>query len=230
MNRRCTLKRSFFPILLFALAILLVAAPGGSVELNDVYRMSGAYRVTTGGGIRAYYPERCDAVMPRVMSTLRRVKERMTAQFPSLATFEVSVILIDHDDRETSAADPNFDTITLGLTEEIGALSTRGYSFEDRFALRLAHIMILRTLGPAKTAIRRRLGVLSMPPWFIEGMALYNAFPMDSLHVSRLYDMARTGRMYSMNDRAHTSRESLVREEMSFQAHAMMNFLHSRSA
>ncbi len=230
MNRSCTLTRGFVPALLFALLALLATRSAGAVELNDVYRMSGAYRVTTGGGIRVYYPERCDAVMPRVMSTLRHVKERMTAQFPNLSTFEVSVILIDHDDRETSAADPNFDTITLGLTEEIGALSTRGYSFEDRFALRLAHIMILRTLGPAKTAIRRRLGVLSMPPWFIEGMALYNAFPMDSLHVSRLYDMARTGRMYSMNDLSLiNSRESLVREEMSFQAHAMMNFLHSRS-
>ncbi|MBP7636180.1 hypothetical protein KBA41_18580, partial [Candidatus Ozemobacteraceae bacterium] len=230
MNRHCALMRGFLPALVFSLLFLLGTGPAESVELNDVYRMSGKYRVTTSGGVRVYYPERCDPVMPRVMATLRRVKDRMTAQFPSLSTFEVSVILIDHDDRETSTADPNFDTITIGLTEEIGALSTRGYSFEDRFALRLAHIMILRTLGPAKTAIRRRLGVLSMPPWFIEGMALYNAFPMDSLHVSRLYDMARSDRMYSMNDLALiNSRESLVREEMSFQAHALMNFLHARS-
>lgn len=217
-------------LLICSLASLLFPQPAGAIELDDVYRMSGKYRVATDSGLRVYFPERCDAVMPRIMATLKRVKARITNQFPNLATFEVSVMLIDHDDREASSSDPNFDTITLGMTEEIGALSTRGYSFEDRFALRLAHIMLLRTLGPAKTALKRRLGILSMPPWFIEGMALYNAFPLDSMHVSRLYDMARTGRLYSMNDLSLiSSRDSLVREEMSFQAHALMNFLHNRS-
>ena len=209
---------------------VLLSVPAHSIELDDVYRMSGKFMIATDDGLRVYFPARCNDVMPRIMSTLKRVKTRMMAQFPGQKGFEVSVLLIDHDDRESSSADPNFDTITLGLTEEIGALSTRGYSFEDRFALRLANIMILRTLGPAKTAVRRRLGVLSMPSWFIEGLALYNAFPMDALHISRLYDMARTGRMYSMNDLSLiNSRDDLVREEMSFQAHAMMNFLHMRS-
>jgi len=217
-------------IRLFLLCAVLLSVPAESIELDDVYRLSGKYRITTDDGLRVYFPDRCSEVMPRVMATLKGVKHRMMAQFPDQKGFEVSVLLIDHDDRESSSADPNFDTITLGLTEEIGALSTRGYSFEDRFALRLANIMILRTLGPAKTALRRRLGVLSMPPWFIEGLALYNAFPMDALHISRLYDMARNGRMYSMNDLSLiNSRDDLVREEMSFQAHALMNFLHQRS-
>ncbi len=217
-------------LFLAVVVLLLLPSAAAAIELDDVYRMSGSFRVCVEDGLRVYFPEPCTAVMPRIMATLRRVRDRVMARYADQSRFEVSVILIDHDDREGSFSDPKFDTVTISLTEEIGALSTRGYSFEDRFALRLSNILLLRALGPAKIALKRRLGILSMPPWFLEGLALYNAFPLDALHVSRLYDMARSNRLYSMDDLSLiNSRDDLVREEMTFQAHAMMQFLHSRS-
>ncbi|HEY9069765.1 MAG TPA: hypothetical protein VIV61_05875 [Candidatus Ozemobacteraceae bacterium] len=217
-------------LFLAIVSLLFMASVTHGIELDDVYRMSGSFRVCVEDGLRVYFPEACNPVMPRILSTLRRVRDRVMARYADQGRFEVSVILIDHDDREGSFSDPKFDTITISLTEEIGALSTRGYSFEDRFALRLSNLLILRALGPAKIALKRRLGILSMPPWFLEGLALYNAFPLDALHVSRLYDMARSNRLYSMDDLSLiNSRDDLVREEMSFQAHALMLFLHNRS-
>ncbi len=201
-----------------------------AIEFDDVYKFLGPYKVIASGGLKIYYPETCGPVIPGIHSSFLEVKKRILLNFPGRQGFEVSVLLNAHDDRESSSADPTFDLITLGLCEEMGSLSTRAYTLEERFALRLASIMVLRTLGPVRSALKRRIGILSVPPWFLEGLVLFLAFPMDDLHTSRLFDMARNERLYTLDDLdLIKNKDTRVREEMGFQVHSMMDFLHRKA-
>lgn len=209
-------------------AVLLMSFGGHgawAVELNDVYRQLGNYKIIASDGIRLYYPEAAEPAIPRIFAGFVKVRNNLVEVFPAQKNFEATVILNDHDDRISSSTDPDFDWISLGMFEEIGVLSTRAYSLEKRLALRLSNIMILRTLASASNSWRRKLAMLAVPQWFMDGMALNYAFPLDSIHYSRLLDMARHNRLYSL-DKLNTvlSQPTLVREEMHFQAHSMFEY------
>ena len=67
--------------------------------------------------------------------------------------------------------------------------------------------------------------MLAVPQWFMDGMALSYAFPLDSIHYSRLLDMARHDRLYSLDQLSTIlSQSTMVREEMTFQAHSMFEY------
>jgi len=201
-----------------------------AVELDEVYKFIGPYRIVASDGLRVYYPESCVKSIPRVLLSLQRVKKRLENFFPEQAKSEISVLLTDQDDRDNSSTDATFDLITLGLFEEMDSLSSEGYSLEERFALRLAHIYILKNLGSARVGIRRRFGLLSIPQWFFEGLALHYAFPMDALHTSRLLELSRLDRLHGLDDfDSMIDKDSLTREELKSQVHDMMDFWHSKT-
>jgi len=215
------------PIIRFLMAAVFCLFPAFSsaVELDDVYRQLGNYRVVASGGVRIYYPETAEKAMPRIFRDLVMVRQRMNEHFPDQKKYEATVILNDHDDRISSSAESEFDWISLGMFEELGVLSTRAYSLEKRFALRLSTILILRTLAEKNNSWRRKLAVLAVPQWFMDGLALKYAFSLDSIHFSRLLDMARHDRLYSLDELSTIlSQPTLVREEMWFQAHSMFEY------
>ncbi|MDN5279065.1 MAG: hypothetical protein PWR01_3030 [Clostridiales bacterium] len=216
-------------VLLANIFFLSLCLAGYAVELNDVYKNLGTYRVTSAEGLRVYFPESASDAMPRVIDRLSEVRRRFDEKFPEQKGFEAKVILTDHDDRVSSSSDPDFDWINLGMFEEIGALSTRAYSLEKRFALRLSNILLLRTLASASNSWKRKLGTLAMPQWFLDGLTLHNAFPLDSIHFSRLLDMARNQRLYNL-EKLNTivSQSTLIKEEMRFQAHSMLTFWETK--
>lgn len=212
-------------------AILAWSFPSSAIELDDAYRFLGPFEVTASQGIRLYYPAGCRSAIPRVLRSFITVRERLLTHFPDQRGFEAVVLLTDHDDRESAGIDETFDLVTLGLYEEMGSLSTRGYSLAERFAIRLAHTLIMRTLGAAHSALRRRIGLLSVPPWYIEGLALYYALPLDVRHTTRLLDLARHGRLFTLDELdTIQSRRARVREEMSYQVHSMLAFWHRGTA
>ncbi len=217
--------KSGFRQLVLVVFLLLFLQPAGAVELNDVYRQLGDYQIIATGGIRLYFPESSQMAVPRILAGFIKVRDALLVHFPDQKNFEATVILNDHDDRISSSADSDFDWINLGLFEEIGMLSTRGYSLEKRFAMRLANIMILRTLAASSNSWRRQLAMLAVPQWFMDGLALSYAFPLDSIHYSRLLDMARHNRLYSLDElNTILSQPTLSREEMTFQAHSMLEY------
>jgi hypothetical protein len=200
-----------------------------SIEQDDVYRYRGNYRVFAGPSLKLYYPDRVQEAVPRIHAALLCVRERMIGLFPQLQNFQVKVILTDHDDRDSGSADSIFDLISLGVFEETDSLSTRGYSIEQRLAYRLAYILILRSFGSAKIAIKRRIAMLSIPPWFLEGLAMHYAFPMEPLHAGRLLEMARTGRLFDLDEMDKmTEQEWYVREQILFQARSMIDFWETK--
>lgn len=203
----------------------LITQGSQAVELDDVYKQLGDYRTIASGGIRLYFPDSAQSAVPRILAGFIKVRENLLMKFPDQQRYEATVILNDHDDRISSSADSDFDWINLGMFEEIGVLSTRAYSLEKRFSMRLSNIMILRTLAASSNSWRRQLAMLAVPQWFMDGMALSYAFPLDSIHYSRLLDMARNNRLYSL-DQLNTilSQPTLVREEMTFQAHSMFEY------
>ena len=204
-----------------------VSKTGLAVELDEAYKFLGDYRVVASAGIRLYFPAACEKIIPRILKSFQDIRNRLILKFPDQKTFEATVLLTDHDDRESASIDATFDLVTLGLYEEMGSLSTRSYSIDERFALRLAFTLIMRTLGSAKTAIQRKIGLLSIPPWYLEGLALYLAFPLDVLHTTRLLDMARRKTLYSIQDLdTIQDRRMRQREDMSFQVHSMIEFWH----
>jgi hypothetical protein len=205
--------------------MVFAVLPSGAVELNDVYRQLGDYKIVATSGIRLYYPVSAEKAIPRVIDRFARVRINLLNSFPGQANFEATVILNDHDDRISSSSDAEFDWINLGLFEEIGVLSTRAYSLEKRFAMSLANIMILRTLAASSNSWRRKLAVIAVPQWFMDGLALKYAFPLDSIHFSRLLDMARQDRLYSLDQLSTIlSQPTMIQEEMRFQAHSMFEF------
>ncbi|EKD81193.1 MAG: hypothetical protein ACD_39C01916G0002 [uncultured bacterium] len=207
------------------MCLVMICSLAGAVELNDVYRQLGDYKVVATGGIRLYYPISAENAIPRVVTGFVNVREAMLKAFPDQRPFEATVILNDHDDRISSSSDAEFDWINLGMFEEIGVLSTRAYSLEKRFAMSLANIMILRTLAASSNSWRRKLAIMAVPQWYMDGLALKYAFSLDSIHFSRLLDMARQNRLYSL-DRLNTilSQPTMIQEEMRFQAHSMLEF------
>lgn len=219
MKRVCLLQA------MLCVAMLAILAPVSALELNDVYRQLGDYRVVASGGVRVYYPNSVEDSISRVHESFIRVKHEINKLFPEQKGFEATVVLNDHDDRISSSSDADFDWINIGMFEEMGALSTRAYSLEKRFALRLSHIMILRSLAAADNSWKRRLAILAVPEWFLDGLALHFAFELDSVHFSRLLDMARHNRLYTLS-RLNTviSQPDLIKEEMRFQAHSMIQY------
>ena len=212
--------------LVFILVCMVIPVTmAGAVELNDVYRQLGDYKVVATSGIRLYYPIAAEKAIPRIAASFVKVRENLLRSFPDQQKFEATVILNDHDDKISSSSDSEFDWISLGMFEEIGVLSTRAYSLEKRFSMSLANIMILRTLVASSSSWRRRLAILAVPQWFMDGLALKYAFSLDSIHYSRLLDMARQNRLYSL-DRLSTilSQPTMIQEEMRFQVHSMFEF------
>ncbi|MDD3146921.1 MAG: hypothetical protein PHD82_06430 [Candidatus Riflebacteria bacterium] len=218
---KCVRNLVAFAIVCF----VMISSACQAVELDDVYKQLGDYQVIATGGIRLYFPKSAESSIPRIFSSFIKVRENLLEKFPEQQRYEATVILNDHDDRISSSADSDFDWINLGMFEEIGVLSTRAYSLEKRFAMRLSNIMILRTLAASSNSWRRQLAMLAVPQWFLDGMALSYAFPLDSIHYSRLLDMARSNRLYSLDQLATIlSQPTLVREEMTFQAHSMFEY------
>jgi hypothetical protein len=215
----------YFNSLFIALTLLFMHTSVSAVELNDVYKYLGTYRVTKTKGLKVYFPETALEAMPGIIKRLSQVRENFNLLFPGESSFEAKVILTDHDDRVSSSSDPDFDWINLGMFEEIGALSTRAYSLEKRFALRLANIMLLRSLASSTNSWKRKIAIYVVPQWFLDGLALNSAFELDSVHMSRLLDMARSKRLYSLS-RLNTivSQPTLIKEEMRFQAHSMIAY------
>lgn len=211
-------------------AIVVVSMqPGFGVELDDVYKNLGNYKTVSGDGIKIYFPESASKAMPRILASLSMVRKSFDKLFPEQKNFEAKVILTDHDDRVSSSSDPDFDWINLGMFEEIGALSTRAYSLEKRFALRLSSIFLLRTLASASNSWKRKLGTFSLPRWFLDGLTFHNAFALDSIHYSRMLDMARSNRLYSLEElNTIVSQPTLIKEEMRFQAHSMIAYWETK--
>ncbi|MGM0600811.1 MAG: hypothetical protein ACQETH_13455 [Candidatus Rifleibacteriota bacterium] len=215
-------------VLLFVIGIISMQ-PSFGIELDDVYKNLGTYKKVTGDGVKIYFPDSASKAMPRILASLTMVRKSFNKLFPEQKNFEAKVILTDHDDRVSSSSDPDFDWINLGMFEEIGALSTRAYSLEKRFALRLSSILLLRTLASASNSWKRKLGTFSLPRWFLDGLTFHNAFALDSIHYSRMLDMARSNRLYSLEElNTIISQPTLIREEMRFQAHSMLAFWESK--
>ncbi|MBI3037994.1 hypothetical protein HYY75_02930 [bacterium] len=196
-----------------------------AVELDDVFRLASPYRVAQMEKLRVYYPASCERVMPRIISSFGSARNRLQSVFPELQGIEISIILTDFDDRDNASVDSTFDLVTLSIFEEANSLSARGYSIEERFSIKVANLMILKSLGSPKMAWRRRLGLLSIPPWFIEGLSLHYAFPMNALHTSRLFERVRRGKLFTLLELdTFIDREGLIREDMRSQARSMIDY------
>ncbi len=199
-----------------------------AADYADVYKQWGAYRYIEKPGLRVYFPEKIKDSMPRIITSFAKVRDNIIKNFEKEKGFVATVILDEHDDIIESTADSKFDFIKLSIFDEMGALSARSYSLEKRFALSLSKTLIKHSTSNASFEWRRAIAMLLMPHWFVEGCALNYAFPIDSIHYSRLLDMARSGRLYSLDDlNTFTSQSTLVKEEMLFQAHSMLAFWES---
>ena len=196
-----------------------------ATEIGEVYKHWGAYSTISAAGLRVYFPDRIKEAVPRIITAFSKVKERVIANFPKDKDYTATVILYDHDNMLDSSADSQFDLINLCIFDEMDVLSARSYSLEKRFALALSKTLVKRATSNVSFTWRRSLALLTIPYWFIEGMALNYAFNLDSIQYSRLLDMARYNRLYSLNDlNTITSQPTLVKEEMLFQAHSMLAY------
>ena len=211
----------FYLLLLLSILCSSVFA----TENEEVYKHLGKYSYITDYGLRIYYPENIKEAIPRIVTSFSKVREKVLSNFPKEKDFVVTVILDDHDDIISSTADSRFDLINLSIFNEMNVFSARSYSLEKRFALSLAKTMVKKSTSNVSFAWRRYLAMLSIPHWFIEGMALNYAFSIDSIHYSRLLDMAKHGRFYTLDDlNTITSQSTLKKEEMLFQAHSMLAY------
>ena len=196
-----------------------------ATEIGEVYKHWGAYNTATAAGMRIYYPNRIKEAIPRILTSFSKVRDRVIANFPKDKDYTATVILDDYDNLIDSSADSKFDLINLCIFDEMDVLSARSYSLEKRFALSLSKTLVKRATSNVSFAWRRSLALLSIPHWFVEGMALNYAFSLDSIQYSRLLDMARYNRLYSINDlNTITSQPTLKKEEMLFQAHSMLAY------
>ena len=196
-----------------------------ATEIGEVYKHWGTYNTATATGLRIYYPDSIKDAIPRILTSFSKVREKVIANFPKDKDYVATVILDEHDNLMGSSADSKFDLINLCIFDEMDVLSARSYSLEKRFALGLAKTLVKRATSNVSFAWRRSLALLAIPHWFIEGMALNYAFTMDSIHYSRILDMARYNRLYSLNDlNTITSQPTLKKEEMLFQAHSMLAY------
>ncbi|MBF0406976.1 MAG: hypothetical protein HQM10_06470 [Candidatus Riflebacteria bacterium] len=212
--------------LIFLVIFLLSHNFSYSAELDEVYKLSGSYQVINKPGLRIYFPTRCFPVIGRIASSFAQIREQVGKAFgrwPNDAP--VSIIISDFDDRDSGSADSTFDLITLSLFEETDSLSTRSYSLEQKFAIRLSQIMILRELGPSKRALKRRIGILTTPGWFLEGLAMHKAFPIDPVHKTQILQMAKSGKIYSIDELDTINDQGeFEKDRMRFQARHMIDF------
>ncbi len=216
-------------IIFITLIAVLFCSSVFATEKDEVYKHLGNYCYVVEYGLRIYYPESIKEAIPRIITSFSKVRERVLENFPKEKDFVVTVVLNDHDDVISSTADSNFDLINLSIFDEMDVLSARSYSLEKRFALSLAKTMVKKSTSNVSFTWRRSLAMLVIPQWFIEGMALNYAFTIDSIHYSRLLDMARYERLYSLNDlNTITNQPILVKEEMLFQAHSMLAYWESK--
>ena len=196
-----------------------------ATEIGEVYKHWGNYNTVSIEGLRVYYPDSIKESIPRIITSFSKVRERVIANFPKDKDYTATIILDDHDNINNSAADSEFDLINLCIFDEMDILSARSYSLEKRFALGLAKTLVKRATSNVSFTWRRSLALLSIPHWFIEGMSLNYAFTIDSLHYCHLLDMARYNRLYSLDElNSITSQPTLIKEEMLFQAHAMLAY------
>ncbi|MBQ2592769.1 MAG: hypothetical protein II567_05765, partial [Candidatus Riflebacteria bacterium] len=213
---------------LFFILFILVNVINSSIfatEIGEVYKHWGTYNTATATGLRIYYPDSIKDAIPRIITSFSKVREKVIANFPKDKDYVATVILDEHDNLMGSSADSKLDLINLCIFDEMDVLSARSYSLEKRFALSLSKTLVKRATSNVSFAWRRSLALLAIPHWFIEGMALNYAFTMDSIHYSRILDMARYNRLYSLNDlNTITSQPTLIKEEMLFQAHSMLAY------
>lgn len=220
------MKKHLVNIILFSLIMLCI--PGFATELDPVYKHLGKYNYFVASGLRLYYPDSIKEAIPRIATSFAKVRERVLSNFPKDKDFIATVILDAHDDFIDSSANSKFDLINLCIFEEMDVLSARSYSLEKRFALLLAKTLVKRATSNVSFTWRRSIAMLAIPHWFVEGMALNYAFPIDSIHYSRLLDMAKYKRLYSLDElNTITSQPTLVKEEMLFQAHSMLAYWES---
>ena len=218
----------FYRIKILAIFFVLVSLSVFATELNPVYKHWGKYNSVVDSGLRLYYPDSIKDAIPRIFAAFSKVRENVLSNFPKDKDFIATVILDEHDDSVESTADSKFDLINLCIFDEMDVLSARSYSLEKRFALSLAKTLVKRATSNVSFTWRRSLAMLAIPQWFVEGMALNYAFPIDSIHYSRLLDMARHKRLYSLDDlNTITNQPTLVKEEMLFQAHSMLAYWES---
>jgi hypothetical protein len=220
------MKKFLVNIILFSLIMLCI--PGFATELDPVYKHLGKYNYFVTSGLRLYYPDSIKEAIPRIATSFSKVRERVLSNFPKEKDFIATVVLDEHDDTIDSSANSKFDLINLCIFEEMDVLSARSYSLEKRFALLLSKTLVKRATSNVSFTWRRSIAMLAIPHWFVEGMALNYAFPIDSIHYSRLLDMAKYRRLYSLDDlNTITSQPTLVKEEMLFQAHSMLAYWES---
>ncbi len=214
--------------LLILLFIVSLCSTSFAKESEGIYKHWGNYNYTVVPGLRVYYPESIKEAIPRIITSFSKVRNKIILNFPNEKDYIATVILDEHDDIVESSVESKFDLINLCIFDEVDNLSARSYSLEKRFALLLSKTLVKRATSNVSFQWRRSLAMLSIPQWFIEGMALNYAFSMDSIHYSRLLDMARYGRLYSL-DELNTifNQPLLVKEEMLFQAHSMLAYWES---
>jgi hypothetical protein len=214
-------------IILPTALILLLAQPCLSIELEDgaIYKHLGSHKITYTEGMRLFYPENLELAIPRIVEKFVNIKKNLLAKFPPRTGLRIDVILTNHDDCVDFVADANLDILKLEVFEEMGFLSSRGYSLERRFAHKLANVLILKNLTATSNFIGRKIGQLAVPQWFLEGMTMHYSFSMDALQHSRVMDLARTEGLYDLRQLATIdSQPAMIQEEMMFQAHSMISY------
>ena len=216
--------------LLFAIFIsLMLCSTAFAGELNDVYKEWAKYSYVVVPGLRIYYPDSIKESIPRIVTSFSKVRDRLLTFFEKEKNYEATVVLNDHDDIVNSSAESDFDWISLSIIDEMDVLSARAYPLEKRFAISLARTYIKRSTSSSSNFWRRQLAMVAIPVWFMEGMALNYAFDIDSVQYSRLLDMARNRRLYSLRDlETLTSQPLYKKEEMLFQVQAMFAFWQSK--
>ncbi|MBF0546103.1 MAG: hypothetical protein HQM08_16785 [Candidatus Riflebacteria bacterium] len=213
-------------LLLFIFSSFIILESGYAVELDQVYKLSGSFKTISKPGLKIYYPATCEPVIGEIASNFAKIREEVGKAFNRWPNdLPVSVILTDFDDRDSGTVDTTFDSINIALFEETDSLSTRSFTLEQKFALRLANIMVLRTLGPARRAFKRRVGLLTTPVWLLQGLAMHKAFPMDTLPRTQIIQMARSGKIYSLEELDTINDQTeFEKDRMCFQARHMIDF------
>lgn len=214
-------------IALLCLFSLFLVLPCTAIELaeGDIYKHLGSHKITYAEGIRLFYPENLELAIPRIVEKFVNIKKNLVKKFPPRHGLRIDVILTNHDDCVEFVADANLDVLKLEVFEEMGFLSSRGYSLERRFAHKLANVLILKNLSSTSNFLGRKIGQLAVPQWFLEGMTMHYAFSMDALQHSRVIDLARTERLYDLRRLASIdSQPAMIQEEMMFQAHSMVAY------
>ena len=219
------MRKLFIIYFLLVLFIGCSELYGAELPEDTVYKHLGPHRTAKLNNIRLHFPQRLEPSIPRILENINEIYKRLVKHFPKQKNTSFDVILTNHDDCVDFSNDISLDILKLEVFEEIGVLSTRSYSLERRFALKLAHIMLLKEISAESNKLMRNLGQLAMPEWFITGLTLHYAFPIDTLQMSRLIDMARNGRIYNLRQLASVdSQPELIKEKMMFQTHSMIRY------